>query len=132
MTNRLSRLLFCVVLVAAASVWAVAQDSDANSNSKAEVRTITGCLTKSGSGNGYLLTANDGSTWEIRSDSSVDLAGSIGQKVEAKGVVSHDKAHNMKEDAKQMGNDAGMKNNTAEHGHLKVTDLHKTGESCEQ
>jgi hypothetical protein len=31
-----------------------------------------------------------------------------------------------------MGNDAGMKNNTAEHGHLKVTDLRKTGESCEQ
>ena len=57
MTNKLSRLLFCVVLVAAASVWAVAQDSDANSNSKAEVRTITGCLTKSGSGSEYLLTA---------------------------------------------------------------------------
>jgi hypothetical protein len=26
--------------------------------------------------------------------------------------------HNMKEDAKEMGHDAGAKNNTAEHGHL--------------
>jgi hypothetical protein len=113
-------------------MWAVAQDSSENSNSKSDVRTIAGCLTKTGSGNEYLLTATDGSTWEIHANASVDLAGSVGQKVEAKGVVSHNKAHNMKEDAKQMGADAGMKNNTMEHGHLKVTDLRQTGESCER
>ena len=42
--------------------------------SKGEVRSITGCLTKSGSGNEYLLTATDGSTWEIHENNSVDLA----------------------------------------------------------
>lgn len=130
MKTKFSRLLFCVVLVGLTSMWAVAQDSDANS--KDEVRTISGCLTKSGSANGYLLTATDGSTWELNAKDSSQLASHVGQKIEAKGVVDHNKAHNMKEDAKQMGNDAGMKNNTAEHGHLKVTDIRQTGESCEQ
>jgi hypothetical protein len=134
MTKSFNRLLFCILLVGLTSVWAVSQDSDSdkNANSKDQVRTMTGCLTKSGSGNEYLLTASDGSTWEIHSNSSVDLAGNVGQKVDVKGVVDHDKMHNMKEDAKQMGHDAGAKNNTAEHGHFKVTDLQKTGDSCEQ
>lgn len=129
MTNKWSRFLFCVVLVGLSSAWALAQDSDTD-NSKGEVRTITGCLTKSGNGNEYLLTGNDGSTWEIHENSSVDLAKHVNQTVEAKGTVSHEKAHNMKEDAKQMGNDAGMKNH-AEHGHLKVTDIHKVSGSCQ-
>jgi len=46
-------------------------------------------------------------------------------------VVANNKAHNMKEDAKDMANDSGMKNNTAEHGHLKVTGLHKVSDSCQ-
>jgi hypothetical protein len=131
MNTKWSRLLFAVVLVGLTSVWTMAQDSDA-SNSKGEVRNITGCLTKSGAGNEYLLTATDGSTWEVHANNSVNLADYIGQTVEARGVVSHEKTHQMKEDAKQMGHDAGMKNNTAEHGHLKVTDVQKVGRSCEQ
>lgn len=131
MTNKWSRLLLCVVLVGMTSVWAVSQD-DTSTKSKGEVRNIKGCLTKSGSGNEYLLTGTDGSTWEIHANNSVNLADHVGQKVEARGVVSNEKMHNMKEDAKDMGNDAGMKNNTNEHGHLKVTSVHKLGESCEQ
>jgi hypothetical protein len=131
MTNKWSRLLVCVVLAGLSAMWALAQD-DTSSNSKGEVRTITGCLTKSGSGNEYLLTGTDGSTWEIHANNSVNLADHVGQKVEARGVVAHQKMHNMKEDAKDMGNDAGMKNNINEHGHMKVTSVHKMGESCEQ
>jgi len=130
MTTKWTRLLLCVFLAGMTSLWVVAQD-DAG-NSKGEVRNITGCLTKTGSGNEFLLTGTDGSTWEIHANNSVNLADHVGQKVEARGTVSNEKAHNMKEDAKQMGNDAGMKNNTAEHGHLKVTSIHKLGESCEQ
>ncbi|HEX3821922.1 MAG TPA: hypothetical protein VHW45_16435 [Candidatus Sulfotelmatobacter sp.] len=130
MIKNLSRLLFCMLFVGLLSAWVTAQDSDANS--KSDVRTISGCLTKSGNGNGYLLTASDGSTWDVKGNSSVDLAGNVGQQVQVKGVVSNNKAHNMKEDTKQMANDAGAKNNTAEHGHLKVTDVQKTGTSCEQ
>jgi hypothetical protein len=130
MVKNLSRVLFCVLFVGLLSAWMSAQDSD--SNSKGEVRTISGCLTKSGNANEYLLTASDGSTWEIHANSSVDLAGNVGQQVQVKGVVSHNKSHNMKEDAKQAANDAGANNNTAEHGHLKATDVQKTGTSCEQ
>jgi len=130
MTNKLSRLLLCVFLMGLTSVWAPAQDESANS--KSEVRNITGCLTKSGSGDQYLLTASDGSTWEMHANDAVDLANHLGQTVEVKGVVSHDKSHNMKEDMKQMGHDAGMKNNTAEHGHLTPADVRKVGPSCER
>ena len=130
MIKNLSRMFFCMLVIGILSAWVSAQDS--NSNSKSEVRTISGCLTKSGNGNEYLLTAKDGSTWEIHSNGSVDLSGNVGQQVQVKGTVSHNKAHNMKEDTKQMANDAGANNNTAEHGHLKVTDLEKTGTACEQ
>lgn len=135
MGNKWTRLLLCAVLAALTSVWAVAQDdSSANStanDSKGAVRNVTGCLTKSGSGSEYLLTGTDGSTWEIHESSAVDLASHVNQTVEARGVVSHEKTHNMKEDAKQMGHDTGMKNNTAEHGHLKLTDVRKVSDSCQ-
>jgi len=130
MTNNWTRLLLCALLFGLTSVWALAQD-DTSSNPKSDVRTVTGCLTKSGGGNEYLLTANDGSTWEIHQNSAVNLASHVNQTVEAKGVVSNKTAHNMKEDAKQMGHDTGMKNNTAEHGHLKVTDVHRVSDSCQ-
>ena len=129
MTKKWSRLLLCVAVVSLTSVWALAQDSD--TNSKGEVRTITGCLTKSGGGNEYLLTANDGSTWEIHENSAVDLAAHVNQTVEAKGVVSHEKMHNMKEDTKDMAHDSGATKAHAEHGHLKVTDVHKVSDSCQ-
>ena len=44
--------------------------------------------------------------------------------------VAHATAHNMKEDTKDMAHDAGMKKDTTEHGHLKVTDLQMVSESC--
>src|SRR5579864_7668182 len=124
MTNKWTRLLLCVVIAAVTSVWAVAQD-DSSSNSKSEVRSITGCLTKSGGGDEYLLTGTDGSTWEIHENSAVSLARHVNQTVEAKGVVSHEKMHNMKEDAKEMAHDTGATKAHGEHGHLKVTDVHK-------
>jgi hypothetical protein len=129
MTNKWSRLLLCVVLAGLTSAWAIAQDTDAKS--KGEVRSITGCLAKGDSTNEYLLTANDGSTWEVHGNNSVDLASHVGHTIEAKGVVSHAKMHNMKEDAKDAAKDSGMKKNSSEHGHLKVTDVRMIGESCQ-
>jgi len=40
--------------------------------------------------------------------------------------------HNMKEDAKDVAKDSGMKNNNTEHGHLKVTDVRRVSDSCQQ
>jgi len=130
--TKLSRLLLCVVLAALTTAWAVAQDSDSDAKSKSEVRSITGCLTKAEGGNEYLLTANDGSTWEIHGNSAVDLASQVNHTVEAKGVVSHTKMHNMKEDAKDVAKDSGMKNSNTEHGHLKVTDVRSVGDTCQR
>lgn len=130
MKNKWTRLMLCVALASFTSLWALAQD-DTGTNSKGEVRSITGCLTKSGSGNEYLLTSSNGSTWEIHENSSVDLASHINQTVNLRGVVSNEKAHNMKEDAKGMASDSGATKRKAEHGHLKPTEIEKVSGSCQ-
>ena len=126
--TKLSRWMLCVILAGLTMAWAVAQDADAKS--KSEVRTITGCLSHK-NGNEYLLTGTDGGTWEIHGNNDVDLAKHVGHTIEAKGVVSHAKMHNMKEDEKNMAHDTGMKKDNAEHGHLKVTDVHMVADSCQ-
>src|SRR6202040_1944442 len=130
MTNNWSRLLLYVVLAGLTSAWALAQDTD--TKSKGEVRSITGCLSKGDSADEFLLTANDGSTWEVRSNNAVDLASHVGHTIEAKGVVSHAKMHNMKEDTKDAAKDSGMKKSSTEHANLKVTDVHMVGDSCQK
>jgi len=133
MTNKWSRLLLCVVFAGLTTAWAMAQDSDTTAKSKDTVRTVTGCLTKSGGGDEYLLTANDGSTWEVHNNnSSVDLAGNVNHTVEAKGAVKNSKMHNMKEDSKDMAADTGMKKTNTEHGHLIITDLHSVSDTCQK
>ncbi|SRR6266496_2569844 len=133
MTNKWNRVLLCVVFAGLTTAWAVAQDdSTTGGKSKGEVRNITGCLTKSGGGDEYLLTGTDGSTWEIHENSAVDLASHVNQTVEVRGAVSNKMAHNMKEDTKEMAKDSGMKKSNNEHGHLKVTDVKKLSDTCQQ
>ena len=114
-------ILLCFVL--AATVSALAGDS------KAKVRDVTGCLSKGDSATEFVLTATDGSTWEVKSD-KVALADHVGHTVTATGVVSHAKMHNMKEDAKETAKDSGMKKSDTEHGHLTITDVKMVSESC--
>ncbi|MCU1297522.1 MAG: hypothetical protein JWO91_1800 [Acidobacteriaceae bacterium] len=125
----MNRLLVCLILGVVATTWAVAQDTP--SKSKSDVRTITGCLSKGDSADEFLLTGNDGSTWEMRS-SGVALADHVGHTVSATGAVSNAKTHNLKEDAKDATADSGMKKNNSEHGHLTVTDVKMVSESCQQ
>ena len=112
--------LLCVVL--AACTFGFAKD-------KADVRDVTGCLSKGDSANEFLLTGTDGSTWEVRS-SKVALGEHVGHTVTATGVVSNATAHNMKEDAKDAAKDSGMKKSDTEHGHMKITDVKMVSESC--
>jgi hypothetical protein len=114
------KLVLCVIL--AACTFGFAKE-------KADVRDVTGCLAKGDSAKEFMLTANDGSTWEVRS-SSVDLAEHVGHTVTATGVVSNATMHNMKEDAKDAAKDSGMKKDDSEHGHLKVTAVKMVSESC--
>lgn len=130
MKNQWTRLMLCVAVVGLTSIWTFAQDDTSNA-SKGQVRNVTGCLTKSGGGDEYLLTGTDGSTWEIHENNSVDLASHVNQTVRVRGAVSNEKAHNMKEDAKDMASDTGATKPKGEHGHLKATDIKKVSGSCQ-
>ena len=125
----MKKLIMCLVLVCSASLWTLAQDSDAKG--KSDTRTITGCLAQGDNAKEFKLTAENGSTWEVRS-SNVSLAEHVGHTITATGVVSNATAHNMKEDTKDMAHDTGMKKDNHEHGHLKVTDVQMVSESCKQ
>jgi hypothetical protein len=108
-------------------MWVMAQDSD--TKGKSDTRTITGCLSQGDSAKEFNLTAEDGSTWEVKS-SNVSLAKHVGHTISATGVVSNNTAHNMKEDSKDMAQDMGVKKDNKEHGHLKVTDVQMVSDSC--
>jgi hypothetical protein len=128
----MKRLLLCLVLVASATSWTVAQDDDSDTKSKSEVRTLTGCLAKGDSADEFLLIANDGSTWEIHRNSAVNLDDHVRQTVTVTGAVSNKTMHNLKEDAKNTAADARVKKDNTEHGHLKVTDVQKVSDSCQK
>lgn len=126
---KLSHLGLSLVLGVLAISWALAQDTTSDSKSKADTRTITGCLTRGDSADEFLLTAKDGSTWEVRS-SNVTLADHVGHTVAATGVVQNPTMHNLKEDAKEAAKDAHLKKENKEHGHIKVTEVQMVTDSC--
>jgi hypothetical protein len=97
--------------------------------SKSEVRDITGCLAQGDSPKEFVLTAKDGSTWELKT-SNVSLGEHVGHTVTATGVVSHATMHNLKEDAKEAAKDSGIKKSDTEHGHLTVTAVKMVSDSC--
>ena len=65
-------VLLCLVLACMTSVWSLAGDKDKDST-----RTVTGCLQKTDQAKEFLLLGNDGSSWEVRSD-TVSLADHVG------------------------------------------------------
>ena len=133
MRTKTNSLLLALLFVVLGAAWMFAQENN-DAKSKSNTRTITGCLSKehdSGNSKEYLLTANDGSTWEVRSD-SVALGEHVGHNISATGVVRGNTAHNLKEDAKGAAADAHMNKNTAEHGHMTVTDVQMVSRSCEK
>jgi hypothetical protein len=126
MKTKIGALLVCSFVFAV-----VALSSPAQAKSKSDIRTITGCLSKGDSADEFLLTGSEGSTWEVRS-SKVALGDHVGHTIDATGVVSHAKMHNMKEDTKEMAKDSGMTKSDKEHGHLKVTELKMVSDSCQK
>jgi len=126
------KLFLMLLMVCATGMWVVAQDDSSGSKSKDDVRSITGCLSKGDSANEFLLTADDGSTWEVRNSSAVDLTPHVGHEVRISGAVSNAKMHNLKEDAKETAKDTGVKKSDTEHGHLKPTDLQMVSDTCKK
>ena len=126
MNLKIATGLLVVFFLAAAVPLAKSDDKDSD-----RPRTLTGCLQPGDGANEYVLTAKDGSTWELRSD-SVDLAPHVGHTVSITGTASaaHAKAHEMKEDAKEEMQEHGMDKNAKEHGHLKATKLKMVSDTC--
>jgi hypothetical protein len=108
---------------------AYAQDTTSSGKSKEQARTITGCIAQGSSSDKFVLNGNDGSTWDLKSD-TVALADHVGHTVTIKGNVSNVTMHNMKEEAKDAASSAGMKKTNDEHGDLQVASVKMVSKSC--
>jgi len=119
--------LLALSSLAVAPMSTFSQDTAASSQDKsADVRTITGCLSAGDKDGEYNLTANDGSTWEIRSK-TVKLAPHVGHTVTVTGKVWHPDMHGAKEKTKDA-----VDPNAKEHGHLGATDVSMVSDSCKK
>src|SRR5437879_12034249 len=100
MRMKINQLLLFVILASLTTPFGLGK-------AKAEVRDITGCLSKGDSARELLLTGNGGSTWEVRS-SRVALAKHVGHTITATGVLCQAELHDMKEDREERDKDTGM------------------------
>ena len=96
----------------------------AQEDKSADMRSVTGCLSKGDSAGEYAITGEDGSTWELKSN-TVKLASHVGHTVTVTGKVWHPDMHGAKEKTKDAVND-----NAKEHGHLNVTKMSMVSDSC--
>ena len=126
MRNLAIALVLGALLVAGMSL---AQDTTSSGKSKAKVRTITGCLTQGDSSGKFVLNGNDGSTWDVKSD-TVSLADHVGHTITARGSVSNVTMHNAKEETKDAAASAGMKKTNDEHGDLEIASVKMVSKSC--
>jgi len=94
-----------------------------------KTRTLSGCLQTGDSANEYKLTTKKGGTWEIKSD-TVKLGEHVGHTVTITGVVSNATVHGMKEDVRAEAKEHGIDKDSAEHGHMTVTNLTMVSDSC--
>ena len=118
--------LIALLMFASAVPLAKSEDKDSK-----KVRTLTGCLQKGDGANEFVLTAKDGSRWELRSE-SVKMAPHVGHTVTITGTAgrAHAKAHEMKEEVKGEMKEHGMTKSATEHGHLTVTKMKHVSDSC--
>jgi hypothetical protein len=123
-----SKLLLSMVAVSTLlMVPAIASTQDKS----ADVRTLTGCLSKAEGAHEYLLKAEDGGTWELHSK-TVKLSPHAGHTVTVTGEVRNADMHGVKEKAKDEMKEHGVDKHSTEHGHLKVTNLSMVSESCQK
>src|SRR6202171_6560689 len=129
MKGKIAAGFIAVMMFATVVGLATAQHTTKATHKK--TRTLTGCLQKGEDANEYNLTAKDGATWEIKSD-SVKLDDHVGHTVKITGVVANATAHGMKEDAKAEMKEHDMDKHATEHGHMTVTNLTMVSDTCEK
>lgn len=113
-----------VACLTAAPLFSVTPPSPQDKS--ADVRTISGCLSAGDKAGEYKLTADDGSTWEVKSK-TVKLSPHVGHTVSVTGKVWHPDMHGAKEKAKDA-----VDPNAKEHGHLAATAVDMVSDSCKQ
>jgi hypothetical protein len=111
------------------SCGAWAQTDETKKETHKNTRTVTGCVQKDG--DEYTVAGKTGNTWEVKSD-SVDFAKHVGHTVTVTGAVANAALHGAKEDTKAEAKEHGLTKNSAEHGHMTVTNLKMVSASCEK
>ncbi len=127
MSLKIMTWMMALFVFAGAVALATAEDTTKTTHKK--TRTLTGCLQKGEDANEFNLSAKDGGTWEVKSD-SVKLDEHVGHTVKIVGVVSNAMAHGMKEDTKEEMKEHGMDKHAKERGHMTVTDLTMVSATC--
>ena len=126
------KIKFGLVLIALFVLVSLAGSATASDKAThKKVRTLTGCLQKGDDPKEFNFAANNGSTWEVKSD-AVDLAPHVGHTVTLTGVVSNARAHAMKEDVKEEAKEHGIKKDSKESGDLTVTNVTMVSASCKK
>jgi hypothetical protein len=97
----------------------------------AEVRTLTGCLSRGDSAHEYKLTTENGATWELHSK-TVRLSPHAGHTVTVTGKVRAADLHEAKEKAKDEMKEHGLDKDATEHGHLNVIKVSMVSDSCKK
>jgi hypothetical protein len=100
-------------------------------NKGAEVRTLTGCLSRGDSAHEYKLTTENGGIWELHSK-TLKLSAHAGHTVTVTGKVRAADLHEAKEKAKDEMKEHGMDKDATEHGHLNVTNVSMVSDSCKK
>jgi len=127
---KIASLAVALLFVSASAFANPAQDQDEKTTHK-KVRTVSGCLEKTGESDEYKLTTATGATWEIQSD-AVKLGEHVGHTVRVTGTVRNATAHGMKEDAKEKAAEHGVDKGETEHGHLEVTNIKHVSDTCKK
>ena len=132
MSHRISRAMLWLVPILVVTLFPVragGQESAAKEarEEKAEhaSQSVTGCLQKGDEPGGFVLTGDDGKTWELTAH-SVKLADHVGHKVTVTGARSHES----KKQEEKMGKDEKKEAGGKEYGDLKVEKLEMVSDSC--
>jgi hypothetical protein len=126
MKSKLALSFLALSGLVATPVFAHAARNSAAQDKSADVRTLTGCLSKGEKAGEYNLLADDGSTWEIHTK-TVKLSLHVGHTVTVTGKVWNADMHGAKEKAKETV-DPGA----SEHGHLTATEVSMVSDSCKK
>jgi hypothetical protein len=129
MKVKIAMAFLALFMFAGTAGLATGQDTTKTTHKK--TRTLSGCLQAGDAANEYKLTTAKGATWEIKSD-TLKLGEHVGHTVTLIGVVSNAKMHGMKEDAKAEAKEHGVDKDSAEHGHMTVTNLSMVSDTCKK